>query len=181
MARLVAQADPKVIGPLLPASKPVALDIPAIGVHSPLLRLGETAERTLEMPQPGPDYNEAGWYKHSPTPGSLGPAIIAGHVDSAAEGPSVFYHLGDLRPGDKVLVGRADGSVAVFKVDGVRRFRKDRFPTQLVYGNTDHAALRLVTCGGPFDSATGHYLDNIVVFASLVVPDGAARTPRLYF
>jgi sortase (surface protein transpeptidase) len=91
-----------------------------------------------------------------------------GHVDSAAQGPSVFFNLGDLRPGDEVLVTRADGLVAVFSVDGVRRYPKDHFPTLLVYGNTDHAALRLITCGGSFDYATGHYVDNIVVFASLV-------------
>ena len=80
----------------------------------------------------------------------------------------MFFNLGDLRPGDKVLVTRADRLIAVFRVDGVRRYPKDQFPTQLVYGATDHAALRLITCGGPFDNATGHYLDNIVIFASLV-------------
>jgi len=158
----------KVVGPVLPSSKPVAIDIPAIGVHSALLYLGLTAQHTLQVPAPGPHYNEAAWYKYSSTPGSLGPAVILGHVDSAAQGPSVFFDLGDLRPGDKVLVTRGDGMVAVFRVDGVRSYPKDHFPTLLVYGNTDYAALRLITCGGSFDYATGHYIDNIVVFASLV-------------
>jgi sortase (surface protein transpeptidase) len=153
---------------VLPRSKPVSIDIPVIDVHSALQYLGLTKEGTLEVPAPGPNYNEAAWYKYSPTPGSLGPAIISGHVDSAAQGPSVFFNLGDLRPRDKILVTRADGVVAVFSVEGVRRFPKDHFPTLLVYGNTDHAALRLITCGGPFDYATGHYVENIVVFASLV-------------
>jgi sortase (surface protein transpeptidase) len=137
-------------------------------VHSALLYLGLTAQHTLQVPAPGPQYNQAAWYKYSSAPGSLGPAVLLGHVDSAAQGPSVFFNLGDLRPGDKVLVTRADGLVADFRVDGVRRYPKDQFPTQLVYGATDHAALRLITCGGPFDHATGHYLDNIVVFASLI-------------
>jgi hypothetical protein len=159
---------PNVVGPILPRSKPASIEIPVIGVRSTLQYLGLTAQGTLQVPAPGPHYNEAAWYKYSPTPGSLGPAVIAGHVDSAAQGPSVFFNLGDLRPGDKVLVTREDGLVAVFKVDGVRRYPKDHFPTLLVYGNTDHAALRLITCGGPFDHATGHYVDNIVVFASLV-------------
>jgi hypothetical protein len=159
---------PKVVGPVLQSSKPVALDIPAIGVHSAVQYLGLTAQNTLQVPAPGPHYNEAAWYKYSSTPGSLGPAVILGHVDSAAQGPSVFFNLGDLRPGDKVLVTRADGLVADFRVDGVRHYPKDDFPTLLVYGNTDHAALRLITCGGPFDYATGHYVDNIVVFASLI-------------
>jgi hypothetical protein len=168
VARSSPDQFPNVVGPVLPSSKPVALDIPAIGVHSALLYLGLTAQHTLQVPAPGPDYDKAGWYKYSSTPGSLGPAVIVGHVDSAALGPSVFFNLGDLRPGDEVRVIRADGVVAVFGVDGVRSYPKDDFPTQLVYGSTDHAALRLITCGGPFDQATGHYLDNIVVFASLV-------------
>lgn len=152
----------------LPSSKPVAIDIPAIDVHSVIQYVGLTAEHTLEVPAPGPHYDEAAWYKYSSTPGSTGPAVIVGHVDSAAEGPSVFFDLGDLRPEDKVLVTRADGLVAVFSVDGVRSYPKDDFPTKLVYGKDEHAVLRLVTCGGPFDDSTGHYLDNIVVFASLV-------------
>jgi hypothetical protein len=156
------------VGPVLPRSKPVLIDIPAIGVRSTLQYLGLTAQGTLQVPAPGPHYNQAAWYKLSPTPGSPGPAVISGHVDSAAQGRSVFYNLGDLRPGDKVLVTRADGLVAVFGVDGVRHYPKDHFPSLLVYGNTRHAALRLITCGGPFDYATGHYVDNVVVFASLV-------------
>jgi sortase (surface protein transpeptidase) len=118
------------------------------------------------VPAPGPDYDRAGWYRYSPVPGALGPAVIAGHVDSAAVGPSVFFRLSSLRPGDTALVTRTDGSVAEFAVDGVRRYPKGQFPTELVYGDTDHAALRLITCGGAF--ANGHYFDNIVVRASLV-------------
>ena len=158
---------------MLPASAPLALAIPAIGVRSPLLHLGQTAQGSLEVPAPGPHYNDAGWYRHSPTPGSLGPAIIVGHLDSA-QAPSVFFRLADLRPQDTVLITRTDGSVATFAVDDVRRYPKERFPTQLVYGNTDHAALRLITCGGAFDDS-GRHLDNIIVLASLVHP--AKRSP----
>lgn len=159
--------DPSVVGPVMDASAPRTLEIPAIGVRSDLQRLGLAADGTMAVPLPGPRYDDAGWYRHSPTPGSLGPAVIVGHVDSAENGPSVFYRLGSLRRDDTVRVTRADGSVAVFAVDSVRQFRKSRFPTQLVYGNTDHAALRLITCGGPI-TASGHYRDNIIVLASLV-------------
>ncbi len=100
----------------------------------------------------------------------MGPAILLGHVDSAAEGPSVFFRLGELKPGDAVLVERADGSTARFTVDEVKRYPKEKFPTDLVYGDIDHAGLRILTCGGAFDDSTGHYLDNIVVFASLDEP-----------
>ncbi|HVR76998.1 MAG TPA: class F sortase [Acidimicrobiia bacterium] len=153
---------------LLPSSEPAAIDIPAIGVHSEMQQVGLTAEHTLEVPAPGPYYDQAAWYKHSATPGAVGPAIIVGHVDSAADGPSVFFDLGNLRPGDEVLVTRRDGTVATFEVEAVRQYSKDDFPTELVYGDTDHAALRLITCGGTFDRAERSYRDNIVVFATLV-------------
>jgi len=152
----------------LPSSEPAAIDIPAIGVHSEMQQVGLTAEHTMEVPAPGPHYNEAAWYKHSATPGAIGPAVIVGHVDSAAEGPSVFYDLGNLRPGDEVLVTRRDGTVAIFAVEAVGQYPKDDFPTELVYGRTVDAALRLITCGGTFDRAERSYRDNVVVFATLV-------------
>jgi Sortase domain len=151
---------------VLPRSKPVALDIPAIGVHSSLLSLGLNADGTVQVPS-GTTYDEAGWYRNSPTPGSVGPAVILGHV-SGAGSASVFFRLGDLRSGNRVMVTRRDGSVAVFEIKGVRHFPKDGFPTELVYGNTNHAALRLITCGGSFNYSTGHFVDNIIAFASLV-------------
>ncbi|MPZ70637.1 MAG: class F sortase [Actinobacteria bacterium] len=152
----------------LPASKPSVLDIPAIGVHSDIQHLGRTGSGAMETPAPGPLYDTAAWYRYSPTPGELGPAILLGHVDSASNGPSVFFRLGEMKRGDRVTVTREDDSIAVFIVDEVRRYSKNDFPTKLVYGNIDYAGLRIVTCGGAFDESTGHYLDNIVVFASLV-------------
>lgn len=167
---------PSTVSPRPPAVlssvQPVTLSIPAIAVRSPLLRLGQAADGTLAVPPPGPHYDEAGWYRYSPTPGALGPAVIVGHIDSKRGGPSVFFRLGELRPRDVVRVSRADGTVAEFAVDTVQRFAKKDFPTQLVYGNTNRAALRLITCGGPFDRSTGHYLDNVVVTATLIGSTG---------
>jgi hypothetical protein len=34
-----------------------------------------------------------------------------------------------------------------------------------VYGPTPDPELRLVTCGGTFDAASGHYADNVIVYA----------------
>jgi hypothetical protein len=172
-ADVIASRDPvpvpvKVPATDAPVATPMRVVIPAIGVGSDLLSLGQAADGSLAAPPPGPHYDQAGWYRYSPRPGAVGPAVIVGHIDSKSGGPSVFFRLGELRPHDRIDVTRADGTVAVFAVDDVRRFHKADFPTQLVYGNTDHAALRLITCGGPFDRTTGHYLDNVVVTASLV-------------
>lgn len=154
--------------PLAP-SVPVRLRIPSIGVDSELMGLGLRDDGSLEVP---PEGFPAGWYRGAPTPGALGPAIIAGHVDWAGS-PGVFFSLRDLAPGDTVSVDRADGSAARFLVESVQQFPKDAFPTDAVYADIDHAGLRLITCGGSFDPAARSYRDNIVVFADLAGVDPA--------
>ena len=155
---------------VLARSLPVRIDIPAIDVHSKLRLVGLNRNGTLQVPplNDGAITNEAAWYKYSPTPGEVGPSIIEGHIDSAADGPSVFYRLGALRPGDRIEVTLKDGVVATFRVDGAREYLKSGFPTKTVYGGIRYPGLRLITCGGNFDFSTGHYLSNVVVFASLV-------------
>jgi hypothetical protein len=149
-------------GLVLPKSHPVAVSIPRIGVQSRLVDLG-LKDGAMETPN---DPADAGWFTRGPTPGALGPAVIAGHVTwNGVHG--VFYRLDTLRRGDQVTVTRNDGKTAVFTVTRVARFSKSRFPTQAVYGQIDHAGLRLITCGGTYDAAGHTYLDNVVVFARL--------------
>ena len=148
-----------------PRVPPAEIRIPSIGVTSEVTVVGLNPDGTLEVPQPGPDYDKAAWYEGSPAPGQTGPSVIEGHVDSAENGPSVFYHLGRVATGDVVEITRDDGSVVTFVVYDVQAYPKDDFPTLTVYGNTNRPELRLITCGGPFDSTRGHYLDNTVVFA----------------
>ncbi|MGH3437850.1 MAG: class F sortase [Sciscionella sp.] len=154
-------------GLTLPASHPTAVSIPAIDVHSALTTLGRNPDGSIQVPQMGPDYNKAAWYKYSPSPGALGPAVILGHIDSAKLGPSVFFRLGAMKPGNTVSVTRADGTVAVFTVNKVEEYPKSSFPTLDVYGNTPNAQLRLITCGGAFNAQEHSYVDNIVVYATL--------------
>lgn len=154
-------------GPVLPRSVPTRVDVPAIGVHSPLLRLGLNPDQTVQVPPLERD-SRAGWFDESPTPGQMGPSVLLGHVDSAEFGPGVFFRLGALRPGQQVEVTRSDATVAVFVVDRVESYRKDSFPTLEVYGNTPNAQLRLITCGGAFDHAARSYENNIVAYAHLV-------------
>lgn len=149
------------------AAEPVAVGIPAIDVTSDLLRLDLNDDGTVEVPPLEAD-DQAGWYQRGPTPGDVGPAVILGHVDSAEHGPGIFFDLGALRPGDEVTVSRADGTVAVFAVDRIEVHPKDEFPTIAVYGNTAEPQLRLITCGGDFDSAERSYEDNVIAFATLV-------------
>jgi hypothetical protein len=146
-----------------PASPPVRLTIPAIGVATPLVRLGRERDGSMQVPV---DFARAGWFAEGPSPGQVGPAVIAGHVDSRT-GPAVFFRLRELHPGDTVQVELADGARLTFVVEQARRFPKATFPTAEVFGPAPWAALRLVTCGGDFDRARGSYRDNLVVFARL--------------
>jgi hypothetical protein len=154
-------------GPILTRSVPVHLSVPAIGVDSGLLQIGLNTAGEIQTPPLVRD-SHAYWLRVSPTPGQLGPATIIGHVDSAAYGPGVFFRLGALRQHDTISVTRADGLVAEFAVERVVEYPKAQFPTFAVYGNTDNAALRLITCGGIFDPTVHSYESNIVAYASLV-------------
>jgi sortase (surface protein transpeptidase) len=147
---------------------PTTLSIPAIGVRSPVNPLGLNDDGSLEVPARGPLYDQAAWYTGSPIPGQAGPAVLLGHVDGRGGLPSVFFELAQLSLGDRVTVARADGSVAIFEVYLTKQYGKDEFPTAAVYGNTDGPELRLITCAGSWDTETGHYRDNTVVFARLL-------------
>lgn len=144
-------------------SAPTRVRIPAIGVNSSLMELGLRSDGSLEVP---PDAVPAGWFSGSPTPGELGPAIIAGHVRWNGT-PGVFEHLTDLQVDDVVDIAREDGSTAVFRVTRIEHFAKSAFPTEAVYGDIPRAGLRLITCAG-LDPDTNNYEENVVVFAVLV-------------
>jgi LPXTG-site transpeptidase (sortase) family protein len=150
----------------LARSVPVSVRIPGIDVNAPVMELGKNADGTVQVP-PLDAHNLTGWYRYGPAPGQRGPAVILGHVDSLT-GISVFYYLKDLHAGDRVYVTLADGKIATFAVDGVQKVAKDAFPTASIYGQAGYPSLRLITCGGPFDKATGHYVDNIIVYAHLI-------------
>lgn len=151
----LGEAAPEAVAP------PVAVTVPAIGVASDLVELGVLPDGTLEVPDSA---GQAGWFAAGARPGAAGPALIAGHVDLGGS-PGVFQRLEQLTPGDGVEVRDADGAVRRFAVERVERYAKDSFPTDVVYGPRPDPVLHLVTCGGTFDSSTGHYRDNVIVTA----------------
>ena len=147
--------------PGISATTPVRIEASSIGVSAPIDPLGLNADGSLAVPK---DFRRAGYYTGRPIPGEIGPAIIVAHVDSKS-GPAAFARLREIRSGAEVVVTRADGSRIVFVVDRVERHPKNAFPTAAVYGPTPDATLRLITCGGSFDRASGHYRDNYIAFA----------------
>ncbi|MFJ4225294.1 class F sortase [Microbacterium sp. NPDC089695] len=155
--------DPSAPAESSPGEAPTRVQIPAIGVDSTLESLALDATGRLGAPV---DYDLAGWYADGVSPGEVGPAIIAGHVDSPTA-PAVFAQIGALTAGDEIVVTLADGSDLTFTVTGSVQSAKAEFPTASVYSNVPTPELRLITCGGVFDASTGHYLDNLIVFAEL--------------
>jgi sortase (surface protein transpeptidase) len=140
---------------------PSTLSIPRIGVRAAIVAVGRKPNGAMQTPDPG----RVGWYRPGPRPGEPGPAVLVGHVDSRT-GPAVFHRLGRLSPGDEILVGRPDGTTARFLVGRLERHPKNALPTSRIWTKANRPLLRLITCAGSFDRATGHYRDNLIVYAS---------------
>ncbi|KOG24842.1 peptidase C60, partial [Streptomyces viridochromogenes] len=154
----------------LPRSRATRLVIPYVGVDAPLVDLRLDSERRLPAP-PEDEPDIAGWYADGPSPGEQGTAVAVGHLDTNT-GPAVFGGLGELKRGKRIEIRRADGRTAVYSVDAIKSYEKDKFPNREVYGARKRPELRLITCGGSYDRRTG-YSGNVVVFAHLT----ATREP----
>jgi sortase (surface protein transpeptidase) len=157
-------AAPATVATAMVHSVPVSLRVPAIGLSVPLSTLGLNLDGTVQVPT---NVTEPGWFRLGPSPGQIGSAVILGHVDSYL-GPGVFFQLRTLVPGDQLQVSLADGAVATFAVSTVATYDKTQFPARQVYASHGVSTLQLVTCGGAFDTQTGHYLSNIVVYSTFV-------------
>jgi hypothetical protein len=146
--------------PVLASAEPTRVKIPRIGVDHRLVAVGLHPDRTLVVPD---DPHIAGWYTGRPKPGDTGPAIITGHNQWSGQ-LGVFWDLHRLGPGDVIEVHYDDASVVRFEIDRLEQHPKDAFPTQLVYGDTERAELRVITCGGHFDRDRRSHVDNVIAF-----------------
>jgi LPXTG-site transpeptidase (sortase) family protein len=161
----VSSRAPAAVKPLA-RSVPSRLRIPKLHVNSPIMKLGLNADHTIQVP-PLSRPNLTGWWDGGPTPGEKGASVILGHNVGNGH-PSVFEKLGTLKPGDRVEVTRGNGSVAAFEITRLEQIPKSRFPTEKVYGKLSYPGIRLITCGGRFDSSWGHHVDNIIAYGKLV-------------
>jgi hypothetical protein len=146
---------------------PSRLKIPAIGVNAPIVPVGVATSGGLGIPD---DPSVVGWWAGGSAPGRPGGAtVLVGHIDSAVSGPGALFRLADLRPGERVTV-IAGGRAWRYVVAALRAYLKTAFPATAVFGQQVTTRLVIVSCGGPFDYATGHYLDNIVAYATPAGP-----------
>ena len=179
VAPSVTPRIPAAVSPAAAAAKsvPVKVAIPAIGVSATIIPEGTDAAGALQVPPlSGPQASDVGWWDgncltgcgNGYTPGQNGKAVLAGHVNSAAMGNLVFASLGKLTDGDRIEVFLASGQQVWFTVTALQEVGKNAFPTSQVYGPATDPELRLITCVGAFDPATGHYVDNLIVYATAV-------------
>jgi len=157
IGRLDHQPHPQTVG----SDGPTSITIPAIDVHAQIIAVGLQADGAMQLPDP----DQVGWYRLGPRPGAPGPAVLIGHVDSDSD-PAVFFRLRQLRPGDQILIGQHDGTTSRFLVGRLEQHPKTALPTGRIWTSATRPLLRLITCGGPFNSTTRHYRDNIIVYAS---------------
>ena len=162
-----AAAATSIPSPTTSSADPAFVDISAIGSTSTIERLGTLLDGRLETPN---DFMKVGWWAGGVVPGAIGPAVLAGHLDSV-QGPAIFARLHLLKPDDRITIARRDGVVLHFAVTRIDRYPKDLFPAARVYGPTSSRDLRLITCGGRFDRQARSYTDNTVVYATLVEGD----------
>lgn len=152
-------------------SDPIKLSFPALKIATTLgPPRGLTPQGTIDdAPLSGPDWALPWWYEKGSSPGQPGSAVLLGHVDSAAGAGhlGVFFPLGRAQRGDTVSVTLADHTVTHWSVRSVTLYPDGRFPDAAVYRTTGPPILRLVTCGGSFDSSTGRYRSALVVTAVL--------------
>ena len=153
-----------------PAVVPERLHIPALSIDTSFTEpLGLQTDGTIAVPD---SHQAVGWYQYGPIPGEIGPAVILGHVSAKRE-TGVFYDLWRAVPGDRIDITLSDGTVETFVVDQVQYLSQKQFPTASVYGDIQHAGLRLITCGGSYNPLTKRYTHNVVVFAQAAPGNGA--------
>jgi len=144
------------------AARPVAVAVPSAGISAPTIALGLKPSGKIEVPE---DIADAGWRSGGPEPGERGAAFITAHVNGGGA-PGAFNRLNAVSRGDDIKVRRKDGTTVTFVAERTEQVSKDDFPTERVYGDTRLPTLRLVTCGGSFNSGSGHYTDNLIVYAT---------------
>jgi hypothetical protein len=143
-----------------PPGPPARLVIPALDVDAPVDPV-DAPDADLQVPD---DPARVGWWRAGATPGNRsGSALLAGHVDTATDGPGALFRLDRLGPGEAVSVVTTSGEVR-YVVAAVRHYAKPDLPGDLA-STAGPARLVIVSCGGPFDRARRTYLDNVVVFA----------------
>lgn len=144
---------------------PERLSIPEIGVNAAVQHVGLTKKGNMANPS---NFTDVAWYKFGPVPGTLGSAVMAGHLDNALALDGVFKKLNELEIGDEVYVTAEDGTKLRFKVTDAQVYPYDNAPLEKIFNAKDAKRLNLITCAGIWLKAEKTYSERLVVYAELV-------------
>ena len=142
---------------------PSRLIIPTIKVNASIQSVG--FEEGGEMG--GPDSPlDVGWLDLNSLSGSVGSAVISGHLNQENGSDGVFANLLRLRLGDEVFVQDNNGGFTTFIVKESRLY--DPGYAEEIFNPKNGINLNLVTCDGTWDKKTKSYNKRLVVTAQLV-------------
>jgi hypothetical protein len=144
---------------------PIEVVLPARGVVAAVAPVGVLPGGRLLLPE---DPRTVGWWAAGSAPGAPeGSVVVAGHLDTARDGPGALAALLDVAEGEPVELRDSDGTVHTYRVTTRQTMEKEALPSDL-FTTTGPPRLVLITCGGPFDERTHSYRDNVVVVAEHV-------------
>jgi sortase (surface protein transpeptidase) len=145
-----------------PASAPVRVHIPSLGIDMPIEGVGLDGDAMALPANPA----VAAWYRHGPAPQSpAGATVIAAHVDSLVYDLGPFARLAEAPAGTEIEVYTADGAVTRYGISAIDTVLKQDVPWAGVFDRSGPPRLTLVTCGGEFDYDAKRYLSNVIVSA----------------
>lgn len=154
--------------------RPERLRIDVLDIDAPVGEYGVAPSGQMDVPD---NVTEAGWYKHGPSPGEPGSAVLAAHVDLRGPGRGLFYDLDELEVDDEVVVGYSDGESRRFRVVARSTYLKSELPLDVIFSREGDPVLTLITCGGGFSASEGSYDSNVVVYAVPVEGEDGAGPP----
>ena len=147
--------------PVQTGAVPLTLTIEDIALRlAPVVGVGLEPDGQLEVP----DETEVGWYELGARPGEPGATVLASHV-SWNRKVGLFERLVRLEPGNRVVVGLADGTTRTYEVVERAQYGKEGLPADRIWTRQGPETLVLITCGGSFNPSIHRYNDNIVVYA----------------
>jgi LPXTG-site transpeptidase (sortase) family protein len=147
---------------------PAQVRIPAIEVDAPIEIL-ETVGGVMQQPS---DEVHVAWYKETARLGEVGNLHLAGHVNWWGIPEAVFFHLGELREGDEVLLLDEGETVFRYAIEWVRQESNLEPPREEVLGMTNYEAVTLMTCSGEWNSEISEYDARTVARAKRIPDDG---------
>ncbi len=144
---------------------PERIIIPKIDLDAHIEQVGLTFKGNMGTPK---NFLSTGWYKYGTIPGSLGSAVIDGHVSDGFNLPGVFSDLHELQVGDDIYVRTNSDRMLHFVVVDVKSYPYKEVPREELFNKADAPRLNLVTCEGDWLGEEETAEKRLIVYSRLV-------------